>query len=124
MRIVAILLMMTTIGAHGSFAQAPPQGEIWRAFAQQIDVGSRITVRFDAGRRVSATLIQANATELLLQPRTRIPVPVQRVAYDRIVSLERDDARGTGAGTAVALGVASGVAAFFGTLLIVIAAFD
>lgn len=64
------------------------------------------------------------AGELLLLPRTRVPVPVQPVAYDQIASLERDDARGVGAGKAVALGVASGVAAFLGTLLIVIAAID
>ena len=49
---------------------------------------------------------------------------MQRVPYDAIVSLERDDARGIGAGKAVAIGVAAGVGAFLGTLLLVIAAID
>jgi len=69
-------------------------------------------------------LIEADADGVLVQPRTRVPVPVQRIASDRIASLERDDARGIGAGKAVAIGVASGVGAFLGALLILIATLD
>ena len=97
---------------------------MWRVFAERLDVGSRIKLRMRDGQRVTATLIQASPDALLLQPRTRTPVPVQRVPYDDIVSIERDDQRGIGAGKAVAIGVASGVGAFLGTLLIIIAAFD
>lgn len=124
MKIFLIVMLITTVGGHGAFAQAPPQGDIWRAFAQTIDVGARVKVRLRDGQRVTATLIRADAGELLLQPRTRIPVPVQRIPYDRISSLERDERRGMGAGKAVALGVASGVGAFLGTLLILIATID
>jgi hypothetical protein len=105
-------------------AQEPAQGDIWRAFAQNLDIGARVEVRLVDGQRASATLIEAGSDALLLQPRTRVPVPVQRIAYDRIASLERDDARGIGAGKAVAIGVASGVGAFLGTLLILIATID
>ena len=124
MKIFAMLTLITTIGTHGAFAQAPPQGDIWRAFAQTIEAGARVKVRLHDGQRVTATLIRADAEALLLQPRTRIPVPVQRVTYDQIASLEPDEARGIGAGKAVALGVASGVGAFLGTLLILIATID
>lgn len=124
MKIFAMLMLITTIGTHGAFAQAPPQEDIWRAFAQKIDVGARVRVRLHDGQRVTATLIRADADALLLQPRTRVPVPVQRIAYDQVALLERDKARGIGAGKAVALGVASGVGAFLGTLLILIATID
>jgi hypothetical protein len=123
MKMLAILVMLAMLGPHIA-AQAPAQGDIWRAFAQKIDAGTRVTVRLDNGQRVSATLIEASAEGLLLQPRTRVPVPVQRIAYDRIASLERDDARGIGAAKAVAIGVASGVGAFLGTLMILIATID
>jgi hypothetical protein len=116
MKTFLIAMLITTVGAHGAFAQAPPQGDIWRAFAQKIDVGTRVKVRLHDGQRVTATLIRADAEELLLQPRTRIPVPVQRIAYDQVALIERDEARGMGAGKAVAIGVASGVGAFLGTL--------
>ena len=121
MKVLPVLLMIITL-ATPSWAQA--QGDIWRAFAQKIDVGTRVKVRIDDGQRVVATLIAADADGILVQPRTRIPVPVQRIAYDRIASLERDNTRGVGAAKAVAIGVASGVGAFLGTLLILIATID
>jgi hypothetical protein len=124
MRILSILVMSAMLGTHIAAAQEPVQGDIWRSFAQKIEAGTRVRVRLDDGQRVSATLIGANADGLLLQPRTRVPVPVQRIAYDRIVSLERDDGRGIAAGKAVAIGVASGVGAFLGTLMILIATID
>jgi len=124
MKFISTMLLLAMFVPSVGFAQVPPQDEIWRAFAQKVDVGTRLRVRLDDGQRVVATLIEANADGLLVQPRTRVPVPVQRIAYDRIASLERDDARGIGAGKAVVIGVASGVGAFLGTLLILMATID
>ena len=124
MKFISMTLLMAMFVPCLAFAQTPPQSEIWRAFAQKVDVGTRVRVRLDDGQRIVATLIEADADGVLVQPRTRVPVPVQRIAYDRIASLERDDARGIGAGKAVAIGVASGVGAFLGTLLILIATID
>ena len=124
MKCISMMLLMAMFVPCLAFAQTPPQSEIWRAFAQKVDVGTRLKVRLDDGQRVVATLIEADADGVLVQPRTRLPVPVQRIAYDRIASLERADARGMGAGKAVAIGVASGVGAFLGTLLILIATLD
>ena len=124
MKFLSMMLMIAMVAPSGALAQTPPQSEIWRAFAQKVDVGTRVKLRLDDGQRVVATLIDANEDGLLVQPRTRVPVPVQRIAYDRIASLERDDARSVGAAKAVAIGVASGVGAFLGTLLILIATID
>ena len=124
MRILSALVIVAMLGTQITAAQEPAQGDIWRAFAQNLEIGKRVKVRLVDGQRASATLIEANPDGLLLQPRTRVPVPVQRIPYDRIASLERDDARGIGAGKAVAIGVASGVGAFLGTLLILIATVD
>lgn len=123
MKVLSMLLLIVAI-ATPAFAQTQAEGDIWRAFAQKIDVGARLKLRLDDGQRVSATLIEAHPDGLLVQPRTRVPVPVQRIAYERIASLERDEGRGIGAGKAVAIGVASGVGAFLGTLLILIATID
>jgi len=124
MKFISMMLVIAMFVPSVTFAQTPPQGAIWRAFAQKVDVATRVKVRLDDGQRVVATLIEANEDGVLVQPRTRVPVPVQRIAYDRIASLERDDARGVGAAKAVAIGVASGVGAFLGTLLILIATLD
>src|SRR5688500_13585366 len=124
MRILAIFVLLFMLTWHPAQAQTPAPGEVWRTFAERVEVGSRIRLRMRDGQRVTATLVQAGPDGLLLQPRTRTPVPVQRVAYDDILSIERDDARGIGAGKAVAIGVASGVGAFLGVLLILMASFD
>lgn len=125
MKCMAIVLMVVTLVAPTVSAQAGAQPDVWRTFAQRVEIGSRVKVSLDDGRRVIATVIEAGDEGLLLQPRTRIPVPAQRIAYDRIVSMERDEPRGgIGAGKAIAIGVASGVGAFLGTLLILIATLD
>ena len=122
MRTTCALLLVIAIGALPAAAQTPPQGDVWRTVAQNMEVGGRIAIALRSGQRLTATLLEAGPDGLLLQPRTRVPVPAQRVAYEEIVSLERDTPGGIGPGKAVALGIASGVGAFFGTLLIFIAA--
>ena len=95
---------------------------VWRTFAERLDVGSRIKVRLDDGRRVSATFVQAAPEALVIQPRTRITVPVQRVPYDAIASIERETGS-LGAGKAVAIGIGAGAATFAGIFLVILAAF-
>ncbi len=121
-RLIALIIVVALVSPAA--AQTPSNADVWRTFAARVEIGSRVKVRLADGTRFTATLIQAAPTELLVQPRTRVPVPVQRVPYEAIVSLERDEARGMGAGKAVAIGVASGVGAFLGTLLLLIATID
>jgi len=45
-------------------------GDIWRTFAQKLTAGTELTVRLQNGQRFAATLIDARADALVLQPRT------------------------------------------------------
>ena len=125
---VAMLMISPAgIGAQSPSdgAAAQSQAEIWRAYSAQVDVGTELTVRLRNGQRFRATLISVRDDALLLQPKTRVPVPVQAVRYDDITTLERrEPSRGIGAGKAAAIGVASGAGAFVAILLILMAAFD
>jgi hypothetical protein len=123
MRAMAIVLMLPMLAPSTAVAQMA-QADVWRVFAQRIEVGSRVRVRLDDGRRVAATLIDAGDDGLLVQPKTRVPVLAQRIGYDRITSIERDKARGMSAGKAVVIGVVSGVGAVLGMFLILIATID
>jgi hypothetical protein len=114
--VAAVTLVMWTTARIG--AQTP--ADAWRAMAERLEVGSEVNVRLSDGRRVRATLIGARDDAVLLQPRTRVPVPVQAVAYDQIVALERRG-KGIGPGKAVAIGVATGVGALFGLMAIMVA---
>ena len=119
-----LIVMLASLIAVGPVAaQTTADADVWRRFAEQVDVGSRVKIRVRGGERITATLVQAAPDAVIVQPVTRVPVPVQRIGYDQIVSIERDD-RGIGAGKAVAIGVASGVGAFFGVMLLFIAALD
>ena len=119
-RDLVVVVLLLVLGAPAGLA-AQTQPDVWKTFASRIDVGAQVNVRLRNGQRFRATLIEAREDVLLVQPKTRVPVPVQPVAYDTIVSLEQAK-RGIGAGKAVAIGVATGVGAFFGTLLIIFAA--
>ena len=109
---------LIAITAAGSSAQTP--ADTWRQFAERIEVGTELNVRLTDGRRVRATLIGARDDAVLLQPRTRVPVPVQAVSYNDIVGMERKG-KGIGTGKAVAIGVATGAGALFGMMAIMVA---
>jgi hypothetical protein len=121
--ITPIVALLLTMNASMPAAQMPDGAVIWRTFAEKLEVGARINVRLDDGRRINATFVQATPDALLIQPRARVPVPVQSVPYGAIASIERD-APGMNAGKAALIGVAAGVATFFGIFLILVTALD
>jgi hypothetical protein len=114
--VTAVILLVCTAARIG--AQTP--ADTWRAVAEDVGLGSEVNVRLSDGRRVRATLVGVRDDAVLLQPRTRVPVPVQPVSYYEIVSLERRG-KGIGTGKAVAIGVATGVGALFGMMAIMVA---
>ena len=120
--VAALLVAMLVTPTLASAQQA--NGDVWRTFAQKLEAGAPVVVRLQNGQRFKATLIDARADALLLQPRTRRPVPVQPVSYDAIQLLERERRDGMGAAKAAAIGVAAGAAAFLAIIGILAAAVD
>ena len=119
-RLLVSVLVVALVLPGGASAQVPDN--VWRNVATKIDVGTEINVRLRNGQRFRATLVEARDESLLLQPRTRVPVPVQEVSYIDILSMERRTKGGIGPGKAAAIGVASGVGGFFAILAIMVAA--
>ena len=113
------VLLVVLVGAPAVMAQTP--ADIWRSFAERLDVGTELNVRLNDGRHLRATLVGVRGDAVLLQPKTRVPVPIQAVPYQEIVRLERAKG-GIGTGKAVAIGAVTGVGAFFGVLAILFAA--
>lgn len=114
--ITALLVVLVAVQS----VAAQTTADVWRSFAERVDVGTELNVRLNDGRRMRATLVGVRADAVLLQPKTRIPVSIQAVPYDTIVGMERK--AGHSAGKAVAVGVATGVGAFFGIMLLIVAA--
>ena len=115
--ITALLIVLMAVQS----VAAQTTADVWRSFAERVDVGTELNVRLNDGRRMRATLVGVRADAVLLQPKTRIPVSIQAVPYDSIVRMEPRKA-GHSAGKAVAIGVAAGVGAFFGIMLLIVAA--
>src|SRR5688500_14863444 len=121
-RILAVAVIVVMFVPSGAAAQAPD--DLWRNFAEKVDVGTELNVRLHDGERFRATLVAAREEALLLQPKTRVPVPVQAVPYDAIASLERRQHGGIGAAKAAAIGVATGAGAFLAIFAILLANLD
>ena len=121
-RAIALLLILALMAPTSAAAQVPP--DVWRGFVEKVDAGSELNVRLRDGTRFRAVLVGVQPDAVLLQPKTRITVPVQSVPYDAIASLERRKQAGMGAAKAAAIGVGAGVATFFAIMAIVFAAFD
>ena len=121
-RIVLVMLLTALAMPHDAAAQAPDA--VWKNFAEKVDPGTELKVRLRSGQRFTAILLGVRDEGLLLQPKVRVPVPVQTVAYGDIVTLQRPRTGGMGAAKAAAIGVGSGVAAFFVIFAVLVAAYD
>ena len=122
--VVTTVLVMVLVSAHSVTAQTSARAngpDVWRKFANSVEVGSELNVQLSDGHRVRATLVGVREDVILLQPKTRIAVPVREVRYDDIVRMEPRKP-GLGTGKAVAIGVATGVATFFGIMALLVAA--
>jgi hypothetical protein len=114
-------LLIVVMTAPGVMAQTA--SDIWRSFAERVDVGTELNVRLNDGNGFRGTIVAVRSDAMLMQPKTRVPVPIQTIPYETIVRLERTKA-GSGTAKAVAVGVATGVGAFFGMLALLFAAGD
>ena len=119
--LVACLALPATAAGE---PQAPSQPDVWREFAAKMEVGSELVVRLQNGQRFHASLVGVREDAVLLQPKTRVAVPVQPVPYEAILSLERAREGGMSAGKAAAIGVASGAGTFLAIMLILLATLD
>jgi hypothetical protein len=119
--VMTSMMLIVLVTAQSLAAQTSP--DIWRSFAERVGVGSELDVRLRDGERFRATLVAVQTDALLLQPKTRVPVPIQAIPYRDIVRIERTKP-GIGPAKAVAIGVATGVGAFFGLLALLYAAGD
>jgi hypothetical protein len=121
--------MMTRIFVAAAMAialavPATAQETIWRNLAMTVPLGSTVNVRLTDGRRFSAVLVEVRDAEVVLQPKTRQPLPVQSLPYAAIASLERAESGGLSAGKAIAIGAAAGAGVFLGLLVAMLSSLD
>ncbi len=117
---IAVVVLSAVIAAPMA-ASAQGQGDTWRTFAEKLEVGTALTVHLRNGQRFRATLIAAQDEALLLQPKTRVPVPAQVVPFADVASIEIDTGKGANVGKAIAIGASVAAGAFFGLMALAFA---
>jgi hypothetical protein len=90
------------------------------AYVRQLPLGSRVRVSLADGQVIRGTLMKADEDPIVVQRRTRIPETPLRIAIKDVQGLELEG-KGTGVGRVVAVGIASGVGAALGFMMIIAA---
>jgi hypothetical protein len=93
-------------------------------YVQKLMPGSAVRVERTAGGSLRGTLIRATDRSVVIQPRTRIPVPPVDVPLSDVLSVIPESPRGSNFAKAVAAGAAAGAGAALGIFLILVAAYS
>ena len=111
MVVAAVACTPVTTWAQKDVAPAV-EVQAWREMTAAIPPGSRVKVQTRSGRRLTATLMSADAEGVILKKNTRVAEPAIALRYDELASLERiERGEGMGIGKAIGIGLAAGVGA-------------
>ncbi len=91
-------------------------------YVQRLPAGSRVRVERIDGTSLKGTLMKATAESVIVQKNTRVPEAPVEIRLEQINRITLDT--GSAAGKTIGIGVAAGVAATFGVLLILAAIFS
>ena len=122
---LTLVLALLVIPARSGFARSGSDAAAWQALAEKLDAGVTINVRLSDRQHFEATFINARPDAVVVQRKSRVPMPVELIPYDSIASMSLVDtsalSRGKAAG--IALG-AAGAAVGALMLIISLVAFD
>jgi hypothetical protein len=125
---VVICCALATSGcasASGTrYAQVPDAAVMDKAmladYVERIPAGSRVRVERTNGDSLRGTLMKATSDVLVVQKHTRVPEPPVEVPLAQVTRVTLDGG-GSSTGRTIAIGVATGVGATFGVLLLLAA---
>lgn len=117
--LITTVVLVLALSVQSAAAQT--SSDVWKRFVERVSIGTELDVRLDDGQRMRATLVGVREDAVLLQPRTRVTVPVQAISYDNIVRME-PRRPGHSTGKAIAIGAATGAGVFFGVVALLVAA--
>ena len=88
-------------------------------YVQRLAAGSKVRVERTDGSTLRGTLMKATPQSILVQKNTRVPERPVEIPLDQLTRVTLDN--GSSTGKSVAIGVATGVGATFGVLLLLAA---
>ena len=104
--VTTVLIALMLASAAG--AQDPPN--IWRAYADRLPAGALVAIHLSDGTTIQGQVIRYDEDTLTVLPKTRLPVPVRRLAFADMQSIEvRKEGMSPGAKVLTGVGSAAGV---------------
>jgi hypothetical protein len=91
-------------------------------YVGRLQAGSKVRVERTDGATLHGTLMKAAPDAIVVQKNTRIPEAPVQIPLAQIARVTVENGSGTSTAKAVAIGIASGVGAFFAILAIAFAA--
>ena len=85
--IAAVALTPATPVFAATMDSPPAGGDVWRANADHIPIGSTVTIRTSSGKRIAAVLYVVDDTGITFKPKTRIAEPARRLTFDQIAEV-------------------------------------
>src|SRR5262245_18367500 len=114
--ITAVALTLPAPALAKQTSRTAPNASAWHAKADRIPIGSTVTIRTNAGKRITAVLYVVDDTGITFKPKTRVAEPARRLTYDQIAEVSRREDR-VNIVKAIAIGAAIGGAFCLGLLI-------
>ena len=128
-RAIALVLCasVTACATAGGYRVAPAGQRVDPAvlgdYVKTLPIGENVRVDRTSGPAIRGALLKTTETSVIVQARTRLPVPPLEVPFTDIVRIAPDEGRG-GLWKAIGIGAAAGVAGAVAFFFIVLAALD
>src|SRR5258705_5608289 len=122
MLLICVLVM--SLAPRSVLAQAGSDVSAWRMLAEKLEGGAALDVRLNNGKHFKATFIGAHEETMVVQRKTRVPVPVEEVRYDAIASMSRVQSSSLSGGKIARIALGSAGAVIGALYLIALATVD
>ena len=116
------LLADQPAGAQENRTRAVDDPAITRQFVSKLPIGSVVKIDLVSGEKLTATLMVVTPTDIVVKPKTRVPEPARTMPFDQVARIEPKG--GSSVAKAIAIGAATGAAAFFGIWLFAVSVSD
>jgi hypothetical protein len=116
-RVVAAMMLVI---AGPTYAQDPADA-VWQKFVQSLTPGTLVQMDLVDGSSIQGTILSTTDRDVVINPKTRVPVPPWTVGFSEIKSIELRKA-GLSPGAKVAVGIGSGFVVFAVMMLVAVTA--
>lgn len=122
--IATIMLSTTRAAAAAADMQAPAMASRatdLHAYVSRLPPGSTVKVTPKEGRSFKAILMVVDDEAIVVKPKTRLSRPERRMALNEVEFVELQEKNGSSVAKTVGIGIATGVGAFLGLLVVTFA---